>query len=354
MSFCMLALDIIGQACPEFRMFANLVKRLIVVLFVSGVAVAGTGYWYFQEALSKPLTFGESIFTIKRGDTLSGISELLLQKGIIREPWSLRLLGRQQGNSNAIKAGEYELPETLTLREFYDRIVAGKGQVDMRVTIVEGWTFKLMRQALDGADKLVHLTSGLRDEEVMQQLGYPGQHPEGRFYPDTYYYRSGDSDLNILKKAYSLMQKKLDEAWAQRTPEMLLDSPYEALILASIIEKETQLRDEQPEIAGVLMNRLKKGMRLQTDSTVIYGIGDAYNGDITRKHLKTDTPYNTYTRGGLIPTPISLPGEGSLLATVKPATTRNYYFVAKGGGRHHFSRTLKEHNAAVQKYIFGK
>ena len=319
-----------------------------------GVIVAAAGTWYYQKAINTELNFGTEIFVIESGETLTRIGNRLTKQGIVKEPWSLRLLARQRGNSRSIMAGEYDFPDRMTLINFYDRIVQGKGQVDMRITIVEGWTFKQMREAIAQTARLKHDSTELTDQDIMIRLGYKDQHPEGRFYPDTYYYRAGDSDFVIFRKAYALMQKKLDLAWQQRTSELLLKTPYEVLILASIIEKETQARDEQPTIAGVFMNRLKKGMRLQTDPTVIYGIGDAYNGNITRKHLKTDTPYNTYTRAGLTPTPISLPGDDSLLATVKPAKTKAYYFVASGGGRHHFSKTLKQHNAAVRKYILGK
>ena len=224
----------------------------------------------------------------------------------------------------------------------------------MGVTIVEGWTFRMMREVLGTAEGLRPDTREWSDDRIMEALGYPDLHPEGQFYPDTYYYRKGDPDLDIYRKAFELMQFRLRQVWAQRSPDLPLDDPYEALIVASIIEKETQDRDEQPTIAGVLFNRLRKGMRLQTDPTVIYGVGDAFDGNIIRKHLKTDTPYNTYTRAGLTPTPISLPGMDSLMAAVRPAETEAYYFVAKGGGRHHFSRTLEEHNRAVRKYILGK
>ena len=239
-------------------------------------------------------------------------------------------------------------------RIFLDRIVTGKGQVDVKVTIVEGWNFRQMRQALRDAPGLRQTTADWSDDRIMEALGYPQTHPEGQFYPDTYHYHTNDPDLAIYRKAFELMQERLEEAWSRRLPGLPLENSYEALILASIIEKETQARDEQPKIAGVFFNRLARGMRLQTDPTVIYGVGETFDGDLTRKHLETDTPYNTYTRGGLTPTPISLPGLDSLMAAVRPQETEAYYFVAKGEGRHHFSRTLEEHNRAVRKYILGK
>lgn len=323
---------------------------LLVIAGLTSIA----GYWYYSQALTRPLNFSSDTFIIESGDTLNGIADRLVDKGVMPEPWSLRVLAKFQGVGRSIQAGEYEFPKNMDLRDFLDRIVSGKGQIDVKITIVEGWTFKQMREALKQAPKLNQVTAEWSDEKIMAALGYPTWHPEGQFYPDTYYYRANDTDLEILKKSFELMQQKLAQAWQSRTDDLVLEDPYQVLIMASIIEKETQVREEQPTIAGVFMNRLKKGMRLQTDPTVIYGIGEDYDGDITRKHLKTDTPYNTYTRAGLTPTPISLPGEDSLMATVKPEKTDAYYFVAKGGGRHAFSKTLAEHNAAVRKYILGK
>jgi UPF0755 protein len=188
----------------------------------------------------------------------------------------------------------------------------------------------------------------------MAELGFPKLHPEGQFYPDTYHYRLGDSDLMIFRKAFDLMQERVDRAWENRLPEIEIHSRYQALVMASIIEKESGVWEEQPEISGVFNNRLRLDMKLQTDPTVIYGIGDKYKGNITRKHLETDTPYNTYTRKGLPPTPIALPGESAILAAVNPLETESLYFVAKGEGKHKFSRTLQEHNAAVKKYILDR
>ncbi|MGI9317364.1 MAG: endolytic transglycosylase MltG [bacterium] len=332
----------------------NSLVRLLIPLLVIAVFIVIAGYSYYSRAVTRQLSFPKDTFLIESGDTLNRIANRLVGEGILPEPWSLRLLAKRKGIGGSILAGEYQFPEKMNLQEFLDRVVNGKGQVDVRVTIVEGWTFQQMREALRQAPKLSQLTAEWSDQKIMGALGYPELHPEGQFYPDTFYYRANDTDLELLKKSFGLMQTKLDHAWQQRAPDLPLEDPYEVLILASIIEKETQVREEQPTIAGVFMNRLKKGMRLQTDPTVIYGVGDAYDGDITREHLKTDTPYNTYTRAGLTPTPISLPGEDSLMAAVKPSKTEAFYFVAKGGGRHKFSKTLAEHNAAVRKYILGK
>lgn len=329
------------------NIFVRLVVPLIVVV---GISAAG-GYWYYDKAINTPLQLEEGVFLIERGATINGLAARFVKEGKLKEPWSMRLLAKKEFANQTIQAGEYELPDALTLRDFLQHIVSGRGQVDMRITIVEGWTFKQMREAINAADKVRHVTKDWPDAQLMEALGHPGLHPEGRFYPDTYHYRADEPDLIIFRKSFELMEEKLAEYWSQRNEELILKTPYEALILASIIEKETQAREEQPTIAGVFMNRLKKGMRLQTDPTVIYGVGDDYKGDITRKHLKTDTPYNTYTRHGLTPTPISLPGEDSLLAAMQPAKTEAFYFVAKGGGKHQFSKTLAEHNKAVRAYL---
>ena len=334
-------------------MLRNFLVRLFVPLLIASAVLAGGGWFYFRHAVSEPLDFGDNTFLVERGENLNGISRRLTDSGVTPEPWSLRILSRLEGNATII-AGEYEFPRQMSLAEFLDRIVTGRGQVDVRVTIVEGWNFRQMREALRNAAGLRQTTAEWTDARIMEALGYPQTHPEGQFYPDTYHYHSNDADLVIYRKAFDLMQSRLSEAWSERAPGLPLDNSYEALILASIIEKETQVRDEQPTIAGVFYNRLAKGMRLQTDPTVIYGLGEAFDGDLKRKHLETDTPYNTYTRWGLTPTPISLPGMDSLMAAVRPEKTEAYYFVAKGEGRHHFSRTLKEHNRAVRKYILGK
>lgn len=324
-----------------------------MTLIVIGAVAATLVYFYYGAQINKPLKVSAAPFLVERGDTLSSIARKLLDDGVITEPYTLKAYARLN-DINHIKAGEYQFPESITLSEFTRWLGKGKGQIGIKLTIVEGWTFKQMRQALATAKKLKQLTTDWSDQQIMAELGVSELHPEGQFYPDTYQYRSGDSDLTILRKSFALMQTILDEVWQQRQADIQIKTKYEALIMASIIEKESQVRDEQPEISGVFENRLRIGMRLQTDPTVIYGVGDAYDGDITRKHLKTDTPYNTYTRYGLPPTPIALPGEQAIRAAVNPIETKALFFVAKGEGRHHFSETLKEHNAAVQKYILSK
>ncbi len=334
-------------------MFRNLLIRLLAPLTLT-LAVLSSGLWYYYgKAINTPLVFGNDILHIRSGETLTALARRLMESGILPEPWSLRILARMEGDRPII-AGEYDLPQSMTLVDFLDHIVTGVGQVDMRVTVIEGWTFQQMRTTLGMADGLRRDTGDWHHDRIMAELGHPELHPEGQFFPDTYHYRRGDSDFTIYRKAFRLMQDRLQEVWGNRSPDLPLKDPYEVLILASIVEKETQDHREQPTIAGVFYNRLRKGMRLQTDPTVIYGLGEAYDGNITRKHLRTDTPYNTYTRKGLTPTPISLPGMSSLMAVVQPMETEALYFVSRGDGQHHFSRTLEEHNRAVRKYILSK
>ena len=330
-----------------------LFKGLSSVLLAM-VVFAGIAFGYYQYTLVQPLDFQQQTFTVKRGETLNSIAARLLKSGIIKEPYTLKLKARLSGVDKRIFAGEYGVSSGVSIQSFLNQLTTGDGVVDYKVSIIEGWTFKQMREALTKEEKIKKISVGWKDQEIMSELGYPELHPEGQFYPDTYHYQSGDTDLSIYKRAFDLMQERLDGAWENRSEGIMISSRYEALILASIIEKETQYRPEQPEISGVFDNRLRKGMKLQTDPTVIYGLGDEYKGNITRKHLRTDTPYNTYTRYGLTPTPISLPGLESLQAAVNPAKTDAYYFVAKGAGQHKFSRTLKEHNRAVQKYLLSK
>jgi UPF0755 protein len=219
---------------------------------------------------------------------------------------------------------------------------------------VEGWTFKQVRQALAKEELIKHDTAQATAEQIMEQLGRPGVHPEGRFFPDTYSYAKGSSDLALLRRALHAMDRKLEAAWALRAPDVPLKTPDEALILASIVEKETGRASDRPQIAGVFANRLRTGMLLQTDPTVIYGLGDRFDGNLRRRDLLADTPWNTYTRPGLPPTPIAMPGKAALLAAVQPASTRALYFVAKGDGSSHFSSSLDEHNRAVNRYQRGQ
>lgn len=328
---------------PRSRHFAIGIALVLLLL--------GAAFGYYYLAINRPLDFGEQTWVIEPGDTLGRVAAQLVERGVIDETLSLRLLARNDDLGRRIRSGEYRFPRGISLKEFLHRIVNGKGRVGIKVTVLEGWTFAQMRAQLRDAPKLKQTTAGMSDQRLMAVLGHPGLHPEGRFFPDTYHYTAGQEDLSIYRQAFRIMQETLDLVWENRAEDLILKNKDEALIIASIIEKESYITDEYRHIAGVFHNRLKKNMRLQTDPTVIYGLGRAYDGDITRAHLRTDTPYNTYTRNGLPPTPISLPSIDSLEAAVRPATTADYYFVAMGGGRHHFSSTLKEHNRAVRKFI---
>ena len=254
-----------------------------------------------------------------------------------------------------LHTGQYRFEDGLNLIEILDAITSGKYRLSYSFTFVQGSTFKQLLDSLSEADKVKHTLGGRTHSEVLALFDFSSQytHPEGLFFPETYAFDAGASDQEIMQRAYQTMQKTLQKLWAERAPNLEIESAYEALILASIIEKETGLESERKEISGVFMNRLKKGMKLQTDPTVIYGVGDAYDGNITRKHLTTDTPYNTYTRHGLPPTPISMPGYAAIEAALHPQKTEAIFFVARGDGSggHTFSKTLSEHNKAVKQYL---
>jgi UPF0755 protein len=275
------------------------------------------------------------------------------QAGVTVNPALLYWWFRLSGQARQIKAGNYELERGTTPISLLSKLVRGEEAL-RSVTLVEGWNFRQVREALRKAEQLKPLTEGMMPEELMQQVGKPGLAPEGRFFPDTYTYAKGSTDLALLQRAARAMDKKLEAAWAQRAPQTLLKSPDEALILASIVEKETGRSGDRSQIAAVFSNRLRIGMRLQTDPTVIYGLGPLFDGNLRKADLLADTPWNTYTRTGLPPTPIAMPGRGALLAAVQPADSKALYFVARGDGSSQFSATLDEHNRAVNKYQRGK
>lgn len=329
-------------------------KKAKGLIALSSVLIVLLVILYYLLAVLRPLDFGDETFVVSRGETLSAIASRLVEDEIIAEPYSLKLHARINKLGTRIKAGEYKFPEGTSLTHFVDRLVTGKGQIGIRITVIEGWTFKQMRELLNSAPKLKIKTRGWSNQQIMKAMGHPELHPEGQFYPDTYYYRSGADDLSVYKKAFLVMQDKLDEVWENRADNLQIKNRGEALVMASIIEKETRVSDERTLVSGVFSNRLKINMRLQADPTVIYGVGNKYKKALTSKQLKTDTPYNTYKRYGLPPTPISLPGYGSLSAAVNPEKTKAFYFVVVGKGRHKFSETLKEHNVAVRKYVASK
>ena len=327
--------------------------KLLLLLIVIGVAAAGwKAYEHYQQFLNTPLATGnaEPTLTVESGDSFDDILKKIRGIGL-REGHDLewQLLAFQLRVTTKLQVGEYAMGHGLTPAGLLNKLASGK-VIQHRFTIVEGWNFRELRAALAADPTVVQTLEGISDEEVMQKLGAEGVHPEGRFLPETYHYTKGVDDLRLLKRSFLAMQELLNEEWPKRDPELPLDSPEEALILASIIEKETGQASERPEIAGVFVRRLKLGMLLQTDPTVIYGIGDAYNGNITRTHLRTDTPYNTYTRAGLPPTPIAMPGRAAVEAALHPADSKALYFVSRGDGSHVFSATLAEHNRAVRRY----
>lgn len=326
----------------------------VLVLLVAVTIGAGTWFYYQQVQFADTrLTPSEQSVVIASGDGFNTVLGKLRQAGVDEgQDAQWQVLARQLDAAGKLKVGEYALDASLTPRELLMRMRQGR-VLQHRITIVEGWNIRQVRAALKRAQPLVHTTDDLDDAALMQRLGFGGQHPEGRFLPETYVYQRGDNDVDVLKRAHAAMEEALTAAWEARADDLPISSPYELLILASIIEKETALASERPQIAGVFARRLKMGMRLQTDPTVIYGIGTAYDGNIRRSHLTTDTPYNTYTRVGLTPTPIAMPSRDALMAAANPAAGNALYFVAvgDGSGAHVFSASYAQHNAAVARYL---
>lgn len=311
--------------------------------------IAGGGWIAHYLTTPAPLPTTPFEFNVKSGTTLRGVAQQLAQAGVVAQPFLFTWVARLSGKGTALKAGNYALEAALTPWDLLQKLT--KGDVTQsEVKFIEGWTFQQMRQALDSAPGLQHETQSLSPGEIMARLGFPDQHPEGRFFPDTYFFSSGMSDLALLARAHKLMQTQLDSAWRERALNLPYATPDEALIMASIVEKETGQATERPVIAGVFVNRLRIGMLLQTDPTVIYGLGESFDGNLRRRDLLADTPYNTYTRAGLPPTPIAMPGLGALQAALQPAETKALYFVARGNGSHQFSSTLAQHNQAVNRY----
>lgn len=289
---------------------------------------------------------------IDPGTTPRGVARAVVEAGVGLDARVLYAWFRFSGQDRLIKAGNYEIAVGTTPRGLLQMLVRGEEAL-RALTLVEGWTFRQVRQALAREDQLKPETRDMTEAALMQALGRPGVAAEGRFFPDTYNYAKGTSDLALLRRALHAMDKRLEAAWAQRAADTPLKNADEALILASIVEKETGRAADRAQIAGVFTNRLRIGMLLQTDPTVIYGMGEKFDGNLRRRDLQTDTPWNTYTRGGLPPTPIALPGKASLLAAVQPEQTKALYFVSRGDGTSHFSPTLDEHNRAVNRYQRG-
>jgi UPF0755 protein len=327
------------------------VRRILIMgLLITGL-LAGAAAWWLNQPLA--LSSETVDLSIEPGTSPRGVAQAAAEAGIEVNPTLLFWWFRLSGDARQIRAGSYEIARGATPRTLLQMLVRGEESL-RSVTLVEGWNWRQVRQALSRAEQLRPDTENLSDEMIMSQLGRAGLPAEGRFFPDTYTYAKGSSDLAVLRRALHAMERKLDAAWAQRAPDTPLKTPTEALILASIVEKETGKPADRAMISGVFVNRLRIGMMLQTDPTVIYGLGEAFDGNLRKRHLQADTAWNTYTRAGLPPTPIAMPGKASLLAAVQPAQTKALYFVARGDGSSQFSATLDEHNRAVNKFQRGQ
>ncbi|MDH4416814.1 MAG: endolytic transglycosylase MltG [Acidovorax sp.] len=329
----------------------RVVRRLLALIVFVGITLGGGAYWWLHQPLDlgpEPLELA-----IEPGTTPRGVARDVVAAGVKTDARLLYAWFRFSGQDRAIKAGNYEIPPGTTPISLLQKLARGEEAL-RALTLVEGWNWRQVRQALAREEQLKRDSATLTDEALMAQLGRPGVAPEGRFFPDTYTYAKGSSDIALLRRAMHAMDRRLEAAWSQRAPDTPLKSAEEALILASIVEKETGKASDRGQIAGVFVNRLRVGMLLQTDPTVIYGLGEKFDGNLRKRDLQTDTPWNTYTRPGLPPTPIAMPGKAALLAAVQPEATRALYFVAKGDGGSHFSASLEEHNRAVNRYQRGQ
>ncbi len=319
------------------------------VLWLAGVLFAAFAAWFAGYGFTD-LAIGEPLqFSLKHGSSLRGAAYQMQAAGVLHSPRQFELLARMYGAASRIQAGNYEIGGVITPFALLRKITSGDHSQD-EITFVEGWTLSQMRAALDAHAAIKHDTLGIAESEIVKRLGIAQASAEGLFFPDTYYFTNGTGDVAILQRAYRAMQVQLDSLWISRASGLPLENPYQALILASIIEKETGQPGERATIAAVFVNRLRLGMRLQSDPTVIYGLGVQFDGDLRKRDLLADGPYNTYTRDGLPPTPIAMPGTDALTAALNPAPSKALYFVARGDGTSYFSATLAEHERAVTKY----
>jgi UPF0755 protein len=332
-----------------------MIVRVFGLLVIVASLLLGWAWMEYQRFLSTPLNLGAGsvIYEVPGGYSLAAVARDLEQAGYLEDARYLQWYGRYRGLANQIKAGEYRLTDDLTPDGLLALLVSGLS-IRYSLTLVEGWNIGQVRAAVASHPALEHTLDGVPDAGMMAQLGRPDVHPEGRFFPDTYQFTRGMTDVEFLRRAMLMMDAELAKAWDGRADGIPLNDAEEALILASIIEKETGQASERATIAGVFTRRLQRGMRLQTDPTVIYGMGDRFDGNLRRRDLREDTPYNTYVHGGLPPTPIAMPGREALQAAVNPEPGNFLYFVSRGDGSHKFSATLKEHNAAVRKYQLKK
>jgi UPF0755 protein len=328
-------------------MIRKFLMAALGAVVIGAGAFAGVLYYYAQSPL--PIRDAPAQFSLRAGSSLKSAARQMAEAGLLHDPAAFVLLGRIFDRAGAIKAGSYEFQPGLTPWDLLQKITRGDVTL-MAVTFTEGSTFRQWRAILDGHPKLKHQTTGWQDARILEALAIDAKSPEGWFFPDTYHVSEGTSDMIVLRRAHQLMQRHLAAHWEGRASGLPLATPYDALILASIVEKETGREDDRPLVAAVFVNRLRKGMLLQADPTVIYGLGEDFDGNLRKRDLVADTPYNTYTRSGLPPTPIAMPGLASLSVTLNPPDSDVLYFVSRGDGSSHFSRTLSEHDRAVTKY----
>jgi len=323
---------------------------LVLLALLAAIAAGAAAWWWLQQPL--PMARDTAELSVEPGTSVRGIAQGWVDAGVQVHPTLLYEWFRWSGQSRQIKAGSYEIGAGITPPELLRKMVRGD-EAQAAVRLIEGWTFRQFRSELAKAEALKPTTAAMSDAEIMAAIGSPDRPAEGWFFPDTYAYSKGSTDLAVLQRAHRAMQKRLDAAWAERAQDTPLKSADDALTLASIVEKETGQAADRGKVAAVFVNRLRIGMPLQTDPTVIYGLGTNFDGNLRKRDLTTDTPYNTYTRPGLTPTPISMPGKAALLATVRPESTKALYFVSRGDGSSEFSETLSDHNRAVNRYQRG-
>jgi len=330
-------------------------KRLLLILALLAAAAAGVAAFAWHSYDSAPLAMRSSPVRVKieRGMTAATIAQVMQRSGVKIASWQMSLALRLRGDARSMKAGVYELSAPITLAALLDKLVRGD-VVFAELLIIEGWTFQQMRASIASHPELLHDSVALSDEELLRRIGAEEPTAEGLFFPSTFRFSPGSSDLEVYRQSYRLLKSNLEEAWAARKPGLPLADPYQALVLASIVEKETGLDSERTKIAAVFVNRLRLGMPLQSDPTTIYGMGERFDGNLRKRDLQTDTPYNTYTRPGLPPTPIALPGRASIVAATQPEAIRALYFVSRGDGSSEFSDDLGAHNRAVARYQLKK
>ena len=331
------------------RKSVALLFRMLLLLAVVGTVAAAYQWWQYGHA---PLVgTGTTVqFEVRRGEGGRPLAATLQKAGIPVQGWELALAWRLRGDSDQIKAGRYEFEGPVTLQNLLNQLVVGQPVKERMVVLIEGWTIRQVRDALAMAPELVNTTEGMTNEQLMQKIDPAQTHPEGMFAPDTYAYPPDSTDLELLARAYRLQMQRLAAAWESRAEGLKLSNERELLILASIVEKESARDEDRAMVSAVFHNRLRRGMLLQSDPTTIYGIGNTFDGNLRRNHLRADTPYNTYVRPGLTPTPISMPGNGALQAAANPAQSSALYFVSRGDGSSEFSNDLSSHNRAVDRY----